>query len=271
MNNATMNDATVKGNLYTPYFDITNSNIDSVSTTETDSTLGFDYKLIDLDKTGLNISISTSSGIVYISLPTDDKYLGAEANIICNGTNYVVLRNISRLVGKSTWEYYHPMLYMGQKMQLKCVRKTSTITNHWVPECVTDAEQPMPPITLACCTVDVGYSSSQWSIFAGYASDYMIRGTFSGRITRSGTGKYRVDLPTAWNGYYNFDECTIMVWGLGYVYEGTSRSSSKFCKATLLEKTSTSFTVGTSDDESANDGSFAFQIILTSRINEYII
>lgn len=271
MNNATMNDATVKGNFYAPYFEITNSNIDSVSTTETDSTLGFSYKLIDLDKTGLNISISTSSGIVYISLPTDDKYLGAEANIICNGTNYVVLRNISRLVGKSTWEYFHPMLYMGQKMQLKCVRKTSTITNHWVSECVTDAEQPMPPITLACCTVDVGYFSSQWSIFAGYASDYMIRGTFSGRITRSGTGKYRVDLPTAWDGYYNFDECTIMVWGLGYVYEGTSRSSSKFCKATLLEKTSTYFTVGTSDDDSANDGSFGFQIILTSRINEYII
>lgn len=269
MNNATMNDATIKGNIYTPYFDITDSNISSVSTSVYDSTWNITYYSIDLTKTGLNINIAITSGVVYIELPTDNKYLGAEANVYCSSTNYVVLRYIRRVVGTSSYESYNPMLYLGMKMKLKCVQIGST--NAWVADGFVDLHQPISPTIMAYCSVDVGYSNNQWNILVGAASDYcIIPGMFS--VVRSGTGKYTVTIPSTWNGKYSLQGATIMAWGIGYVWEGTSKSS-KYCKATVVEVNIdyTKFVIGTSDDDSANDGSFGFMIMSARTVNEFIV
>lgn len=91
-------------------------------------------------------------------------------------------------------------------------------------------------------------------IVTGYSSGASIRyksydnaSTLS--VSRQGTGKYRVDFPLNWGlitGSY-----IVMMTGYG----------SGLMKATLLEAGTSYFIAAVSDDSSANDGSFMFQII----------
>lgn len=75
-------------------------------------------------------------------------------------------------------------------------------------------------------------------------------------VSRQGTGKYRVDFPSNWGlitGSY-----IVMMTGYG----------SGLMKATLLEAGTSYFIAEVSDDSSANDGSFMFQII---NLNDWLV
>lgn len=75
-------------------------------------------------------------------------------------------------------------------------------------------------------------------------------------VSRQGTGKYRVNFPSNWGlitGSY-----IVMMTGYG----------SGLMKATLLEAGTSYFIAGVSDDSSANDGSFMFQII---NLNDWLV
>lgn len=75
-------------------------------------------------------------------------------------------------------------------------------------------------------------------------------------VSRQGTGKYRVNFPSNWGlitGSY-----IVMMTGYG----------SGLMKATLLEAGTSYFIAEVSDDSSANDGSFMFQII---NLNDWIV
>lgn len=75
-------------------------------------------------------------------------------------------------------------------------------------------------------------------------------------VSRQGTGKYRVNFPSSWGlivGSY-----IVMMTGYG----------SGLMKATLLEAGTSYFIAEVSDDASANDGSFMFQII---NLNDWLV
>lgn len=75
-------------------------------------------------------------------------------------------------------------------------------------------------------------------------------------VSRQGTGKYRVNFPSNWGlitGSY-----IVMMTGYG----------SGLMKATLLEAGTSYFIAEVSDDSSANDGSFMFQII---NLNDWLV
>ena len=75
-------------------------------------------------------------------------------------------------------------------------------------------------------------------------------------VSRQGTGKYRVNFPSNWGlitGSY-----IVMMTGYG----------SSLMKATLLEAGTSYFIAEVSDDSSANDGSFMFQII---NLNDWLV
>lgn len=82
--------------------------------------------------------------------------------------------------------------------------------------------------------------------------------TFDGTtlsVRRTGTGKYVITMPSSWFSSASHVFCTAT--GEGCVVD----SSSAWAKATILEKTTTTITIGVSDDASANDGSFNFLIM----------
>lgn len=81
-------------------------------------------------------------------------------------------------------------------------------------------------------------------------------GTFDGStitVTRTGSGEYKLTLPSSWG----LTEGGYMVTLTGY---GRSYNENSAIKATLMRMTATSVTVHTSDDASRNDGSFLFEI-----------
>ena len=95
-----------------------------------------------------------------------------------------------------------------------------------------------------------GYSSGASIIYKSYDN----ASTLS--VSRQGTGKYRVNFPSNWGlitGSY-----IVMMTGYG----------SGLMKATLLEAGTSYFIAEVSDDSSANDGSFMFQII---NLNDWLV
>lgn len=75
-------------------------------------------------------------------------------------------------------------------------------------------------------------------------------------VSRQGTGKYRVNFPSNWG--LKTGSYIVMMTGYG----------SGLVKATLLEAGTSYFIAGVSDDSSANDGSFMFQII---NLNDWLV
>lgn len=260
----TMSNATVKGNLYTPYYEITDANIDEVSEYTYDSQLGIYIRKLNLEKTGLNIQIMLStSNTTYLSLPGDTAYTGAEANIVNLAGGKVALLNISRVFGNGSYELYHPMLTTGQKIKLKSLSVNGV--NGWYPDTVTDMVLPFSPSVLAYGRVTVSYVDSNWSVeltmlYTAYPGEFS--------VTREGTGQYKINFPSSWNGRFSLAEALVMVCGLGTCYLGTSEGN-RYCKATLLQQTLNFFRVGTSDDDSANDGHFSFMIMSASRLQAW--
>ena len=73
-------------------------------------------------------------------------------------------------------------------------------------------------------------------------------------VTRVSTGRYKITFPQSW--FAQAGDYVVWLQGVGCVWGSTTA----WCKATLLNKQSTYFEVGVSDDASANDGSFMFMI-----------
>lgn len=73
-------------------------------------------------------------------------------------------------------------------------------------------------------------------------------------VSRLDTGKYKINFPSGW--FNQASHVFAILTGVGY----SVGSSTCPIKATLVERTTTSITVVTSDDDTANDGSFDFLI-----------
>ena len=270
MNNFTANDATIKGNIYTPYKIINTSNISDYATYTSDAYSNF--YLLDLSKTGLNIQIDipTMNPYTYIKLPSNSIWEGAEANIYANG--YCVLRDIYRidpLPVTPVYDKYHPILRKGQKMKLKCIKDGSTY--RWIPELYTDIAQVNNMQLIAQCIVDVTDDTTLGFDFAYRYTE--LRGHESFTFTRLGEGRYKVTKPSSWTGISFgfggspwFGNCFVQVNNLGKM-----NSNYSHLRATLMECEQDYFVVGVADDSSANDGSFGFSIWLYGRYDEFIV
>lgn len=264
-------DVNVKGNFYTPYFTIDESNLDACSKTIVDTTYNMTVKQIDFVKTGFNLAFNlkprSSNDSIYISLPIDEKYIGAESNIVCLG-QYVVLRGMLRLSGpnnyNSTFSVFHPMLFFGQKVKLKCIKFKNEVV--WIFDSFINLQAPMQPQIIASYEYSVGYYNTKWNVSP--RDTVYVTSTNGFTATRIETGIYRIDFPSDWK--YNIFGLQIIVYGIGYTMNGTHKGGS-FCKATLLEKDVKYFKIGTSDDSSANDGDFGFLILDTNGCNSYIV
>lgn len=261
------NNTVVRGSIYTPYFQISSSNIGSYSTTKHDDTYDFDYQELDIGRTGLNLQISApTSPILYVSLPAEEKYLGAQANVMCTDY-YVVMRGISRVLGSGvsvSYDTYNPMIYKGQKMQFKCIYDGGY---KWVIDAIQDYMIPTQPSLIAFGETSLFYMSGEWSVMRtkSYGIDFT--------ITRQSAGKYRVTRPTNCAISMTDPDVLITVYGKGYVFSsGGSQVDGHPCKATLLSPSSaTYFEVVTSDDDTMNDGEFGFTVHYAGRINTYTI
>lgn len=259
-----MQDAYVKGSIFTPNFRLTAGNISSYATQRYDSA-GFYYWDINLEKTGLNLQIAPTSGsVIYINLPADAAHLGAEANIVCENF-YVVIRNVYRCtqnINNMSFSNHHPMVYAGQKLKLRCLYINSAY--RWVIEESVDLYCSRQPMIIGMGETYVPYySSNSWHV--GFDYQWAKAGS-SFTISRDADGVYTVTLTSADSASLSA-YCMICVYGIGYVYD----TDDSPCKATLISKSSTSFKVATSDDDSRNEGAFGFVIFDYGRVNNYIV
>lgn len=261
-------EAEVKGNFYTPYFTIDENNLDKVSKVipSLDQSI---IKQIDLDKTGLNLLLnlglqsSPGGSFIHISLPVEERFIGAESNVLCLGKQ-VILRNMLRLQGNgrfdSTLTKFHPMLFYGQKVKLKCIKYNNEIL--WIFDSITNMQTPMEPQIVAACEYSVGLLPSGWQLMPGY---YYINANNGFEIKRQAVGVYRITFPADFK-YIAF-ALQIIPYGIGYTLINGGKKSSKFCKATLLEREANYFEIGVSDGDSARDGDFGFMILNYKEIN----
>lgn len=116
----------VSGNIYTPYTIIDDSNKMKYGL------IGLDwvkpYFVLDLEASGFNVQIGLKeeTRAVFIQLPEDEKYLGAEVNVLC--TYFAVgMKNVSYVSNFNytqdiQFEEKLPMVFQGQTMQLKCIK-----------------------------------------------------------------------------------------------------------------------------------------------------
>lgn len=116
----------VSGNIYTPYTIIDDSNKMKYGL------IGLDwvepYFVLDLEASGFNVQIGLKEEkrAVFIQLPEDEKYLGAEVNVLC--TYFAVgMKNVSYVSNFNytqdiQFEEKRPMVFQGQTMQLKCIK-----------------------------------------------------------------------------------------------------------------------------------------------------
>lgn len=266
-------DGYFSGNIYTPYFELTSSNIGDYATRTYDPTYQIYYYDLNLSLTGLNLQITgtnPSSNPLYINLPQSADYLGAEANIVCTHY-YVVVRNTYRMTADSssdsvmTMQLFRPIIFAGQKVKLKCIKVGSSYV--WVIDSIADYQSNQQPMIAAMGKSYLAYTNNSWVCNAG---DMWIYNGATVTISRTGEGKYRVTF-SGLNITLSDPACFISVYGIGYVWDGTTQTTTAPCKATLLDKGSNYFDVCTSDDEEIDDGVFGFTIYYTGRASNYVI
>lgn len=90
-------------------------------------------------------------------------------------------------------------------------------------------------------------------------------------VMRNDTGIYTISIPKDNNWFGGIDDIFVSLTGIGYCYDGSNVGKS-YSKATLLEtsinlRNEFCIKVGVSDDETANDGSFNFEI---SNYNDFV-
>lgn len=128
---------------------------------------------------------------------------------------------------------------------------------------------PMPVLSRGC--VMVTYSYGSWNLDLN-------QNTPSGQISisRKGTGWYRMLLPRDWSNYFKkdsglplYNQILVMLTGYGSAFDNTTEKASCPIKATVKQigwvdthKTQAYVDIWTSDDDTVDDGSFAYVIYL---------
>ena len=127
----------------------------------------------------------------------------------------------------------------------------------------------MPVLSRGC--VMVTYSYGSWNLDLN-------QNTPSGQISisRIGTGLYRMWLPTQWSGYFKknsglplYNQILVMLTGYGSIFYNTTDDKASPSKATVKQirwvdssQSQAYVDVWVSDDNTPNDGSFAYAIYL---------
>lgn len=128
---------------------------------------------------------------------------------------------------------------------------------------------PMPVLSRGY--VMVTYSFNSWNLDLN-------QNTPSGQISisRKGTGWYRMLLPRDWSNYFKknsglplYNQILVMLTGYGSAFDNTTEKASSPIKATVKQigwvdtyKTQAYVDIWTSDDDTVDDGSFAYVIYL---------
>lgn len=176
-------DVSISGNIYTPYTIINDNNKMQYGG------FGFDwvqlYYKLDLSLSGFNIQIGLpkTTRDVFIQLPEDEKYLGAEVNIFCT-YRYVGLKNVSYVNSYDynsaiSFETKYPMVFQGQIVKLKCVNVANAI--RWIVERNSDTIYPLSTAPKLVAMYQVKYNA-EFGVYEGYQSDqslYDINDSFS--------------------------------------------------------------------------------------------
>lgn len=176
-------DVSVSGNIYTPYTIIDDDNKMQYGG------FGLDwielYYKLDLSLSGFNIQIGLpkTTKTVFIQLPEDEKYLGAEVNIFCT-YRYIGLKNVSYVNSYDfnsaiSFETRYPMIYQGQIVKLKCVKIANAI--RWIVERLSDTIYPLSTAPKLIAMYQVRYDA-EFGVYSDYGitgSNYDISGGFS--------------------------------------------------------------------------------------------
>ena len=176
-------DVSISGNIYTPYTIIDDSNKMKYGG------FGLDwvelYYNLDLSLSGFNIQIGLpeTTKPVFIQLPEDEKYLGAEVNIFCT-YRYIGLKNVSYVNSYDfnstiSFETRYPIIYQGQIVKLKCVKIANAI--RWIVERLSDTIYPLSTAPKLIATYQVRYDA-EFGIYRNYGitgTNYDISGGFS--------------------------------------------------------------------------------------------
>lgn len=176
-------DVSISGNIYTPYTIIDDNNKMQYGG------FGLDwvqlYYKLDLSLSGFNIQIGLpkTTRDVFIQLPEDEKYLGAEVNIFCT-YRYVGLKNVSYVNSYDynsaiSFETKYPMVFQGQIVKLKCVNVANAI--RWIVERNSDTIYPLSTAPKLVAMYQVKYNA-EFGVYEGYQSEpslYDINDSFS--------------------------------------------------------------------------------------------
>lgn len=176
-------DVSISGNIYTPYTIIDDNNKMQYGG------FGLDwvqlYYKLDLSLSGFNIQIGLpkTTRDVFIQLPEDEKYLGAEVNIFCT-YRYVGLKNVSYVNSYDynsaiSFETKYPIVFQGQIVKLKCVNVANAI--RWIVERNSDTIYPLSTAPKLVAMYQVKYNA-EFGVYEGYELDqsfYDINGSFS--------------------------------------------------------------------------------------------
>ena len=176
-------DVSISGNIYTPYTIIDDGNKMKYGG------FGLDwvelYYKLDLSLSGFNIQIGLPKMTkpVFIQLPEDEKYLGAEVNIFCT-YRYIGLKNVSYVNSYDfnsaiSFETRYPMIYQGQIVKLKCVKIANAI--RWIVERLSDTIYPLSTSPKLIAMYQVRYDA-EFGIYRNYGiigTNYDISGGFS--------------------------------------------------------------------------------------------
>lgn len=176
-------DVSISGNIYTPYTIIDDGNKMQYGG------FGLDwvelYYKLDLSLSGFNIQIGLpkTTKPVFIQLPEDEKYLGAEVNIFCT-YRYIGLKNVSYVNSYDfnsaiSFETRYPIIYQGQIVKLKCVKIANAI--RWIVERLSDTIYPLSTAPKLIAMYQVRYDA-EFGIYRNYGitgTNYDISGGFS--------------------------------------------------------------------------------------------
>ena len=212
---------------------------------------------------GDNVAMLSSGGgwVWAYSLPWDAGQSGRKitiANCFWNGTNSYGAAGISAPSGKYFYENGE------RKTELQLNREiveligygTSTTFYGWIVlsrDYVTPTYKYGRPLRCLAMGRVTGRTSN------GAAT--VTATTFDGSTlsaSRTDQGLYTLTMPSSW--FSSVDHVQAMLSGVGREMNGSSTGSAGLIKATLISKTTTTLTIGVSDDATGNDGSFDFMI-----------
>ena len=176
-------DVSISGNIYTPYTIIDDGNKMKYGG------FGLDwvelYYKLDLSLSGFNIQIGLPKMTkpVFIQLPEDEKYLGAEVNVFCT-YRYIGLKNVSYVNSYDfnsaiSFETRYPIIYQGQIVKLKCIKIANAI--RWIVESLSDTIYPLSTAPKLIAMYQVRYDA-EFGIYRNYGitgTNYDISGGFS--------------------------------------------------------------------------------------------